>query len=60
METLRALMNSNSSLKLLQDDSGKISMLRTTTKTIGGDTIHINDNIYSLTREIYNALSLTS
>ena len=38
METLKALVNSRISLKLLQDDSGRASILRNSYFTLGGDS----------------------
>ena len=52
MEVLGALINSKSSLTLIQNDSGRESILRTPIYTLGGDKIPINDNIYDLTPEI--------
>ena len=53
METLEALMNSKNSLKLLQDESGRASILRLPTNTYnGGHTIQIKNIIYTLTPEI--------
>ena len=57
MELLGALMEIKNSLKLVQDDSGKASILRTSINTLGGDTIHMKDNIYTLTPEINRTLS---
>ena len=60
IETSAALMNSKDSLRLLQDDSSRASILGTPIYTLGGDRIRINDKIYDLTPEIYKALSSTS
>ena len=60
METLGALMNSKSTLKLIKDHSGRASILRIPIHTLGGDRIRINDNISDLTPEIYKTLSSTS
>ena len=60
METPGALMKIKKSLNLVQDESGKSSTLGTTINTLSGDTIQINDNIYALTLEISETLSLTS
>ena len=58
-ETLGALMNSNNSLKLIPDDSGRATISGVPMNTLGGDRIQINENIYDLTPEIYKALSGT-
>ena len=60
METLGALMNSENSLKLLQDNSGRSSILRIPIITLGCDRVRINDKVYDLTPQKYNALSSTS
>ena len=58
-ETLGALMNSENYLKLLQDDSGRASILGIPINTLSGDTIQINDIIYTLTPDIYKTSSST-
>ena len=60
LEFLGALMNSENTLELLQDNSIGASILRTPIYTLGGDRIRKNDNIYVLTPEIYKFLSSTS
>ena len=60
METLGAVMSSKNFLKLIQDKSGKASILGVPINTLGGDRIRIKDIIYDLTPEIYKALSSTS
>ena len=60
METSGALTKSKNSLKLLQDDSGRASILGSPINILGGDTIQLNDNIYTLTPELYKFLSPTS
>ena len=60
MENLDALMNSKNSLKMIQDDWGRASNSGIPNNTTGGDTIQINNNIYTLTPEIYRALTSTS
>ena len=57
-ETLGALMNSKNSLKLIPDDSSRATILRVPINTLGVDRIQINDSVYDLTPEIYNALIL--
>ena len=59
-ETLGASMNNNKSLKIIQDDSGRASILRISNITLVGDTIQINEDNYTLIPEIYETLSLTS
>ena len=60
METSRPLMISKNSFNLKQDDSVKASMLGSTNNTLSGDTLQMNDNIYSLTPDLYKAFSSTS
>ena len=60
IETLSALMNSTKSLKMIQGDLGRASILRTPIYTLGGDRIRIKDNVCDLTPEIYRALPSTS
>ena len=52
IETLGALMNSKNTLKLIQEDSVRASILGNPIHTLGGDRIQINDNVYDLTPEI--------
>ena len=59
-ETLGALMNSRISLKLIQIDSGRASILGVPFYTLGGNRIKMNDSVYDLTPEIYKVLSSTS
>ena len=59
-ETLGALMNSRCSLKIMQDDSDRASVLRIPIHTLGGGGLKINHNIYDLTPEVYQTLSSTS
>ena len=59
METLGALMNSESTLKIIQVDSGRAPILGLPLYALGGDTIQTNDNIYTLTPEINKTLSST-
>ena len=59
METLGALMSSKKSLKSLQDNSGRASMLGVPLNTMGGDRIKVQINIYDLTPEKYKTLSTT-
>ena len=58
-ETLSALMHSKNSLKLVSDDSGRVTTLGVRINTLGGDRIQIYENIYDLTPEKYKALSDT-
>ena len=58
-ETLGALMNSKSSLKLIPDNSGRASILGVPINTLGGDRIQINDSVYDLAPQTYRALSYT-
>ena len=60
METLGALMDSKNSLKLIQNDSGRASILGIPIHTLGGDRMQINDNVYNLTLELFIALSSIS
>ena len=56
-QMLGSLMNSKNSLKITQDESGKANFLGKPIQISGADTMKINENIYELTPEIYNALS---
>ena len=58
-ETLGALMNSKSSLKLTPDGSGRASILGVPLNTLGNDRIQITENVYDLSPEIYKALFYT-
>ena len=58
-QMLGSLMNSKNSLKITQDESGRANILGIPIQISGADTIKINENIYELTSEIYNALSDT-
>ena len=58
-QMLGSLMNSKNSLKITQDESGRANILGVPIQISGADTIKINENIYELTSEIYNALSDT-
>ena len=58
-QMLGSLMNSKNSLKIIQDESGRANILGVPIQISGADTIKINENIYELTSEIYNALSDT-
>ena len=60
METLGFSINSETTLKLLQDDSGRTSILGTPIYTLGGDSIQLKDNIFTLTLKIFKTLSSTS
>ena len=52
-------MQSHNSLKLIQDESGRATILGVPIYISGDDRMKINDNIYDLTPEIYKALSNT-
>ena len=55
-ELIGSLMRSHNSLKLVQDESGKGTILGVPIQ-ISSDSIKINENIYKLTPEVYKALS---
>ena len=55
-EMIGSLMKSHNSLKLIQDESGKGTILGVPIQ-ISSDSIKINENIYKLTPEVYKALS---
>ena len=57
METLGALINSKNVLKILQDGSGRPSVLRIPYYMSVGGRIRINDNLYNKTPEKNKALS---
>ena len=59
IKSLGDLMNSKNSLNIIQDTSGRASILGIPHITLGGDRIQINDNICDLTPELYKALSIT-
>ena len=59
IETFGALINSENSSKLTQDEFGRASILGVPFITLGGDRVKLND-IYDLTPEIYKALSSTA
>ena len=58
-EMLGSLMNSKNSLKITQDELGRANILGVPIQISGADTMKINENIYELTPETYNALSDT-
>ena len=58
-ETLKSLAKTSNSLKLDQDKESNISILGIPIKSLGGDKIQVNDNVYEVTPEIHKALSLT-
>ena len=58
-EMIGSLMRSKNSLRITQDESGRANILGVPIQISGADTIKINENIYELTPEIYNALSDT-
>ena len=60
METLGALMNSRKSLKLIQDDWSRTSILGISIYTLGGHRLKIDANSYDLTPEVYKTLCSTS
>ena len=45
METIGALMNSKNSLKIIQDDSNRASILEVPIHSLGAERIRINDNV---------------
>ena len=53
METLAAIMNIESSLKLIQGDSARALILGIPIYTLGGDRIRKKDNVYDSSPEIY-------
>ena len=55
-ETLVALMNSRNSMKLIQEGSGRASILKTPIYTKAGDRLRIKDNNHDLTPEIYKTI----
>ena len=57
-KTLGRLMSSSNSLRMKPSPSGE-TILGVPINTLGGDRIHIKNNIYDLTPEIYKALSYT-
>ena len=59
MEKLGASRNCKTSLKFLQQESGRASILGIPINTLGGDRMQTNDNIYDLTPDVYKALSNT-
>ena len=59
MENLAALMNIESSLKVIQGYSGRALILGIPIYTLGGDRIRKKDNVYDLSPEINKALSAT-
>ena len=58
-QMIGSLMSSRNSLKITQDESGRANILGVPIQKSEGDTIKINENVYELTPEIYNALSDT-
>ena len=56
-EMLGSLMSSHNSLKIVQDESKRASILGVPIQISGPDTIKIKDNIYELTPQVYKALS---
>ena len=58
-EMIGSLMRSKNSLKITQDESRRANILVVPIQISGADTIKINENIYELTPEIYEALSDT-
>ena len=58
-QMIGSLMNSRNSLKITQDESGRANILGVPIQISEGDTTKINENVYELTPEIYNALSDT-
>ena len=59
-QMIGSLMDSRNSPKITQDESGRANILGVPIQISEGDTIKINENVYELTPEIYNALTYTS
>ena len=59
-DTFESLENTNTSLKLGQNEDGDYKILDTIIKPIGHNKILVNNNIYKLTPEIHKALSKPS
>ena len=59
-QMLGSLMNSRTSLKVIQDEFGQANILGFPIQLWGGARIKINDIVYDLTPEIYKASSSTS
>ena len=59
-QMIGSLMNSRNSLKITQDESGRVNILGVPIQKSEGDTMKINETIYELTPEIYKALTYTT
>ena len=59
-EMIGSLMNSQNSLKISQDESGRANFLGVPIQISEADAKKLNENIYDLTPEIFKALSSTS
>ena len=59
-QMIGSLMNSRNSLKITQDESGRANILGIPIQISEGDTIKINENVYELTPEIYEALTYST
>ena len=54
---LGALKNSANSLKITQDELGRVNILGTPIQVSEGDLLKINENIYKLTPQVFKALT---
>ena len=56
-DTIKSLKDDNSSIKLVDDGKGNMTILNTPIKILGGDKLRANDIIYEFNDEIHKALS---
>ena len=56
-DTIESLSASDSLLRLDKDKNGDMSILKACIKSLGGDEVKVNDNIYVFSPEIHKALS---
>ena len=54
---LGALMNGANSLKITEDELGRVNILGTPIQVSEGDLMKINGNIYKLTPQVFKALT---
>ena len=59
-DTIESLKNTNTSLKLNQNEDGNYKILDTIIKPIGNNKILVNGNTYNFSPEMYKALSRSS
>ena len=59
-DTFKSLANTTNSLRLNKDEYGNMSILNVPIRSLGGDKIQVNDNIYEFSPEIHKALSKVS